>query len=135
MLDVHKEGELTPLWVVDTRLKAQSHFQVENWGFDAGHIPNEIVICRPKRKTAIEKVETTEVLSLNLETLKTHAITEIAGIHTLVGLSNDDNWLLTQTFSAEVGPGDLNATRLSDKKTKVVRNQVYNCFLIPLCSH
>lgn len=130
VLEIYKEGELTPLWIVDTRLKAQSYFAVENWGLADGHIPKEIVICRPKREVSTGNVGTTEVVSLNLETAKTHTITGIAGIHSLVGLSNDGNWLLTQTFPAEVGPGDLNAIRLSDKKMTILRHQVYHCFLI-----
>lgn len=129
VLEMYKEGELTHLCIIDTQLKTQSYLIVNNWGLSAGHTSKEIIICRPKQKTVSTKGETTEVISLNLETLKIHSITSILGVHNLVGLSNDNKWLLTQIFPTEVGPGILYATRLSDKKTRMLRHEVYEAFL------
>jgi hypothetical protein len=117
------------VWVIDLASGKERTLSVpQNTDAVPGRTPRELLLGWPTFRQ--DRVIQSHVIVLDLSTGKRKTLLTKRGQYDVDGLSDDGKWVLLKHPYAEVGPGELSAVRLSDGKTRVLQDNVYNCVVV-----
>lgn len=119
------------LWIADIQKKTQRQIPVRRMTtFFGWNAKSEIVVGLAQPEPMAEPIESTKIVAIDCDTLRRRTL--FVGKKQLnpIGFDASQQWIVALRPYYEVGPCAMLGIDFAHKKTRLIRENVYNCILV-----
>ena len=119
------------IWAIDSKDFKAKKIRHYSKSISIAPVYDRISILVSEYNNSSAKLKSTNIVEIDLIANKNQIIVkDIQGQFDVLGFTSDNKYLVGIRVKAEVGPGTLETISLSDKAHTLLRDNVYDCFMV-----